>query len=86
MQTDIQTKVIICIQCDCDFDYTIDEQIYYQQRGFDEPMRCPTCRKKKSRYLYPQSIGKNPIKKKYHYKNQYEKNEYASLHNRKKFI
>ncbi len=71
MQTDIQNKVITCIQCDCDFDYTIEEQIYHQQRGFDEPKRCPECRKKKSRHVYLQPISKNSIKKKYHHKNQY---------------
>ncbi|UCH23296.1 MAG: zinc-ribbon domain containing protein [Deltaproteobacteria bacterium] len=71
MQPDTQTKVITCIQCDCEFDYTIDEQMYYQLRGFDEPKRCPACRKKKSKPLYLQPIRKDTIKKKYHHKDLY---------------
>ncbi|MHC4459074.1 MAG: zinc-ribbon domain containing protein [Planctomycetota bacterium] len=67
MQTDIQTKVITCIQCDCEFDHTIDEQMYYEQRGFDEPKHCHVCRKKKSRQLYMQPIRKKMIKKKYYH-------------------
>jgi hypothetical protein len=61
MQTDFQTKIITCIQCDCEFDHTIDEQMYYEQRGFDEPKRCPVCRKKKS-----QPTKKKMIKKRYY--------------------
>jgi hypothetical protein len=68
MQTDAQIKVITCIQCDCEFDHTIDEQIYYQQRGFDEPKHCPECRKNKSRHLYLQPIRKKMIKKRYRHK------------------
>jgi NAD-dependent SIR2 family protein deacetylase len=40
---------IICFQCATNFEFTADEQLRYQKMNFDEPRRCPDCRKKKLR-------------------------------------
>ena len=45
----METKEIICFQCSMAFEFTVDEQLRYQKMNFDEPRRCPDCRKKKLR-------------------------------------
>jgi hypothetical protein len=40
---------ITCIICGEVFEFTVDEQLRYQKMNFDEPRRCPDCRKKKLR-------------------------------------
>jgi CxxC-x17-CxxC domain-containing protein len=37
-------KTITCRDCGQTFSFSEGEQEYYQQRGFSEPMRCPSCR------------------------------------------
>lgn len=39
--------VIICKDCGKEFDFTIGEQEFYDQMGFDKPIRCKECRDKK---------------------------------------
>ena len=45
----METIEITCFQCATEFEFTVDEQLRYQNRNFDEPRRCPDCRKKKLR-------------------------------------
>lgn len=45
----MQIKVIECVQCRNEFDFTVSQQNYYAKMGFDEPKRCPECRKRKTR-------------------------------------
>lgn len=45
----MESFIITCIQCDTEFEFTIKEQEKFQQRGFDPPLRCSYCRRKKSR-------------------------------------
>ena len=33
-----------CRDCDQAFTFTAGEQAFYQERGFSEPQRCPSCR------------------------------------------
>jgi CxxC-x17-CxxC domain-containing protein len=35
---------VSCVDCDLDFVYTIGEQLFYAERGIDQPSRCPNCR------------------------------------------
>ena len=37
-------RVIICRDCGQEFTFTAGEQSFYQERGFTEPQRCPSCR------------------------------------------
>lgn len=43
----MENKIITCIQCETEFEFTIHEQLRYEEMNFDEPRRCPDCRKKK---------------------------------------
>jgi hypothetical protein len=43
----METIILECIQCENEFEYTVSEQEYYERMGFDDPKRCPYCRKHK---------------------------------------
>ncbi len=40
-------KILICSDCGTQFTFTESEQAFYKEKGFDEPKRCPACRKLK---------------------------------------
>lgn len=43
-----QDKSLICRECGGEFVFTIGEQEFYAERGFEtEPVRCPDCRQKR---------------------------------------
>ena len=62
---------IICIQCDTDFEFSAKDQRKYEQMGFDQPMRCPLCRKHKSGDSNYHEKRKHKNKKK-HFRMKYE--------------
>lgn len=37
-------RTLTCRDCGQEFVFTAGEQAFYQERGFSEPKRCPTCR------------------------------------------
>jgi CxxC-x17-CxxC domain-containing protein len=37
-------RTITCRDCGQAFTFTAGEQAFYQERGFSEPQRCPSCR------------------------------------------
>ena len=37
-------KVIRCKVCHQDFAWTVEEQVFYQEKGLKPPTRCPICR------------------------------------------
>ena len=39
-------KTIQCKDCGKDFVWTADEQAFYQEKGFNAPLRCKECRVK----------------------------------------
>ena len=42
----MQDKVIVCIDCGQEFTFTVGEQEFYKEKGFDnEPDRWPACRR-----------------------------------------
>jgi len=41
-----QDQTIQCKDCGRDFTWTADEQEFYQQKGFNAPLRCKDCRAK----------------------------------------
>jgi hypothetical protein len=44
----MEDKKIKCVDCGEDFDFTVREQEFYQEKGFNnEPKRCKECRDKK---------------------------------------
>ncbi|MFH1727057.1 MAG: zinc-ribbon domain containing protein [Pseudomonadota bacterium] len=40
-------RVLTCISCNKDFSYTDAEQKYYKEKEYEEPKRCPSCRKRR---------------------------------------
>jgi DNA-directed RNA polymerase subunit RPC12/RpoP len=53
-----QDKTITCSDCGAQFVWTADEQDFYQQKGFNAPMRCKDCRaKRKADYERKQQGG-----------------------------
>jgi len=44
----MQDQVLQCRDCGNNFTWTVGEQEFYKQKGFDNaPVRCPDCRSKK---------------------------------------
>lgn len=42
----MEDKKIICKDCGKEFVFTVGEQEFYKEKGFEnEPVRCPECRK-----------------------------------------
>jgi Probable zinc-ribbon domain len=60
----MENMAITCIQCEEDFEFTVEEQKKLIKRGFDPPLRCPRCRKHKSRNLQHEENRKSKSKKK----------------------
>jgi hypothetical protein len=63
--------IIICVQCDTDFELSEKEEEKYNRMGFDLPRRCPLCRKHKSGNSHYQNKKKHKNKKK-HFRMKYE--------------
>lgn len=61
----MENKLITCIQCQEDFEFTVEEQEKLEKRGFDAPLRCPQCRKRKSRNFQTEENRKSKSKKKH---------------------
>lgn len=42
----MEDKKLTCRDCSADFIWTVGEQEFYQQKGFEnQPTRCPNCRR-----------------------------------------
>ena len=48
---------IECISCGREFEFTITEQQIYNRKNFDEPKRCPDCRRSKLRVRAYEKAG-----------------------------
>ena len=44
MASDLMVK---CVDCGAEFEFTTREQMFYQEKGWDAPRRCKTCRAKR---------------------------------------
>ena len=43
---EMEDKKIICKDCGKEFIFTVGEQEFYKEKGFEnDPVRCPECRK-----------------------------------------
>ena len=71
----METMILNCVQCAAEFEFSINEQKKFQERGFDLPLRCPECRKNKSRESERPEIRKIKDKKR-HYRQKYERFDY----------
>jgi hypothetical protein len=50
-------KLLVCEDCGNKFVFDVGEQIFFKEKGFTEPKRCPTCRKKVRRRLRRRGRG-----------------------------
>ena len=41
------TKMIICKDCGAEFEFTVGEQLFFQNKGWANPIRCNACRASK---------------------------------------
>lgn len=71
----MEDQILICIQCESEFAFTPDEQKRYERMGFDEPHRCPQCRKHKSK-KEDQTVRIRQKDKKKHYRMKYEDDDF----------
>ena len=60
----MENLILACIQCQENFELTHDEQEKFEKRGFDLPLRCPQCRRHKSRDVERQEPWKPKNRKK----------------------
>jgi CxxC-x17-CxxC domain-containing protein len=42
--SDFRDRTVRCEDCRSTFVFTAGEQAFYEERGFSEPKRCPSCR------------------------------------------
>jgi hypothetical protein len=46
----VEDKKVICKDCGAEFTFTVGEQEFYKEKGFEnEPQRCPECRQARKR-------------------------------------
>lgn len=49
----MKNQKIICKDCNKEFIFTIGEQKFYKEKGFETPVRCKDCRRsKKNNYTH----------------------------------
>lgn len=47
----MENKILKCKDCGNDFEFTVGEQKFYEDKGYNPPVRCYQCRKvKKNNY------------------------------------
>lgn len=44
-KTGRQDKIVFCCDCGDEFVWEKGEQLFYEQKGFPPPKRCPDCRR-----------------------------------------
>ncbi len=50
----MEDKTLVCQDCGSEFVFTVGEQEFYKEKGFDnEPKRCKVCRDKKKQERRP---------------------------------
>ena len=48
----MEDKKIVCKDCGKEFVFTVGEQEFYKEKGFEnDPVRCPECRKARRRIV-----------------------------------
>jgi len=60
----MEDLIIDCISCDEEFTFTGEEQDWFNQKGFEDPKRCPGCRenrKAQKRFAGSQRYSENYV-------------------------
>lgn len=56
--------IINCVQCERDFEFSLFEQNLFSKKGFDEPKRCPECRRNKRFEVHESDSDITPVGRK----------------------
>ncbi len=52
-----QDKTLTCVDCGAQFTFSERDQAFYQERGYQAPRRCKTCRDKRKNSAAPASAS-----------------------------
>ena len=52
--SELQDKLVTCVDCGAQFTISARDQAFYQERGYQAPRRCKTCRDKRQSGALPQ--------------------------------
>ncbi len=61
----MEDKIITCVQCNDSFVFHAKDRQRFISLGFDEPTRCPHCRKNKFKHPKSEDPWKNKGRKKH---------------------
>src|SRR5260370_129423 len=56
----LQDKDVTCVDCGAQFSFSARDQAFYQERGYQAPRRCKTCRDKRKSGALPQGGIRQP--------------------------
>ena len=42
-----EDRNLTCVECNSEFVFSVDDQQFHAERGYQEPKRCPSCRQAK---------------------------------------
>ena len=62
---------LICKDCKKEFDFTVGEQRFYEEKGFAAPIRCKECRDAKK----ARNLEREEVEKRHKLKNKRERTE-----------
>src|SRR5438309_158752 len=51
--SELQDKLVTCVDCGAQFTFSARDQAFYQERGYQAPRRCKTCRDKRKSGALP---------------------------------
>ncbi len=55
----MEDKTLVCKDCGKEFLFTVGEQEFFKEKGFDnEPVRCPECRKARKSQINNRSFDR----------------------------
>ena len=60
----MESEWFVCMQCDIEFEFDAAEQARYAEKGYDKPLRCPECRKHKTKFFDGREQGSSKSRKK----------------------
>ncbi|MBN2515529.1 MAG: zinc-ribbon domain containing protein [Deltaproteobacteria bacterium] len=59
----MEDKIIQCVQCNGSFVFSVEEQVRFASKGFNDPRRCHECRKKKFKLGDSNERDRNGLKR-----------------------
>lgn len=54
---------LVCKTCNKEFNYSVSEQLFFEEKGFEAPVRCHDCRNAKKARNLEREANKQPIQR-----------------------